>query len=695
MRAAGRVLCSTRGGRVTPQTTILAPHLAEYHFGVGVQSKDERDGSDHGGTSDRPVEDDGADSARRAQQLLRFASPPSKELADRLLAIAEARPRPLLAEEVNAVPSGERTDARARQPSVPLTPERARVSGDAPDDREARYRMPTPATSPERRGALYLPDDLCDAPLTDARFAVLDFETTGLFPQIDEIIEVGVVHVDGERVTHAFESLVRPGRRLPEEITRLTGIDAEMLSTAPPLDAVLRPLYDALDGRVLVAHNAVFDVAFLDRALLRLAGHPWLGAVACTRRLARRFRPDLRRRSLDALCEAYGLRNLARHRAIGDAEATAHLLVEFVRLARNRGATTLRGLAELSRERPGAAIDFSHYNFGPAFLAHLPRSPGIYRMRDARGEVIYVGKARDLHERVSSYFRGRARGRVAALREALYDLEVVLAASELEALLLESAEIRARRPRFNVQVGVRRRGFWLKVTRRGGAPPRIVSVDPRAPSRSGPPPPGPQPTYGPFIDPAGGREAARRLRLAFDLAGTPPQRPVQPEPFLERGEGADALVQAIEVALRRFPHEAEPRRAQALRDALRTVRRIAAHHARAGDAHHRRDLLLRLPGRGPAKLWLLADGAPLACLTTRDDRAQPDAAAEIAARVRVLLEAPGSSKDALDDEGRLVLDAWLCRHPPSALLDLGDVGTGERLEDGIRALLEAPAYPEI
>jgi DNA polymerase-3 subunit epsilon len=689
------MLYTRRAGHAADEA--LAPHIAEYHFGVGVQSKDERDGGDHGGAGDRPVEDDGADSGRRAQQLLRLASPPPKDLADRLLAIAQARPRPVLADEVNAAPSGERTNARPRQPSVPSTPERARVGGDAPDDREARYRMPTPATSPERRGALYLPDDLCDTPLADARFAVLDFETTGLFPQIDEIIEVGVVHVDGERVTRAFESLVRPGRRVPEEITRLTGIDAEMLSSAPPLDAVLRPLCDALDGRILVAHNAVFDVAFLDRALLRLAGHPWLGAVACTRRLARRFRPDLRRRSLDALCEAYGLRNPARHRAIGDAEATAHLLVEFVRLARNRGATTLHGLAKLSRERPGAAIDFSRYNFGPAFLAHLPRSPGIYRMRDARGEVIYVGKARDLHERVSSYFRGRARGRVAALREALYDLEVVLAASELEALLLESAEIRARRPRFNVQVGVRRRGFWLKVTRRGGAPPRIVSADPRAPSPSGPPPQPPsQPplTYGPFIDPAGGREAARRLRLAFDLAGTPPQRPVQPEPFLERGEGADALVHAVEVALRRFPHEAEPKRAQALREALRTVRRIAAHHARAGDAHHRRDLLLRLPGRGPPKLWLLADGAPLACLAQPDGLAKPNAAAEIAARVRVLLEAPGSTEDSLDDEGRLVLDAWLCRHPPSALLDIGDVGTGEHLEQGIRALLEAPAHTE-
>lgn len=632
-------------------------------------------------TDPTPPKEDSDDETLRVQRALRLTQPPPPALAARLRELSGVDR--LLAERwVEATPAGAHA-TRARRPDPVAT---ASSPGRQP--------LRGPALPP--RPAVSLPRDegLRERALEEVRFAVLDLETTGLYPAVHEIIEFAVFEVHAEHARLLDASLVAPRARVPFEIAALTGIDAELLEGAPELDEALPRLAAALRERVLVAHNASFDVAFLNRALAERGHDDFGGGVLCTRRLARRLRPDLPKRSLDALAEAYGLDNRARHRATGDARVTADLLIELLRQARALGVRTLGDLEALCNAPPAKHVDYSRYAFGPARLAHLSTGPGVYRMLDSAGEVFYVGKARNLRERVGSYFRGRARGRSALVRERLYDFDIAHTHSELEALLLEAAEIRALRPALNVQVNVRRRGIWLRVSARAGQVRVVNTPAPKDPDEAS--------VHGPFIDPAGGREAAKSLRLAFELACPPVYPRVDADAFLRAGVGADVLTRALEDALARIAGGTEATRADALRKALRTVRRVAAQHASAGDAHHRRDLLVRLPSLTEPRLFLFRDGHPLERLCLRGAPTDEELL-RLTKHVRALLAAPAPPvlRTREDAEAHLLVDNWLARNGAQASLALGDVaphadGDGpDPLQTRIRALVDAASPADV
>ncbi len=188
-------------------------------------------------------------------------------------------------------------------------------------------------------------------PLASAEFAVVDLETTGVSPQGARIIEIGAVRVLRLRCADRFQSLVHPGRSIPSAITTLTGIDDASVAHAPPLALVMRD-FSAWLARSpqapLVAHNASFDAGFLERAFSECGLAPHGRLVLCTRRLARRLLPDLARFNLDTLTAHFGISNRDRHRALGDADATARALVELLHLARaDRQVEDLGGLAAL------------------------------------------------------------------------------------------------------------------------------------------------------------------------------------------------------------------------------------------------------------------------------------------------------------------------------------------------------------
>jgi DNA polymerase-3 subunit epsilon len=192
-------------------------------------------------------------------------------------------------------------------------------------------------------------------PIARARFAVVDLETTGL-GEADAIIEIGAVRVDALRATARFETLVRPPGPGPlsAAIVALTGIDESLLAPAPPaaraLASFARWLGEA-PGAPWVAHNARFDSGFLRRAYHGEPTRPPPVAVLCTQRLARRLLPRLGRYDLDHVCAQFGIRNRARHRALGDAEATARVWIELLGVARARGLETIGDLLDL-QDRP-------------------------------------------------------------------------------------------------------------------------------------------------------------------------------------------------------------------------------------------------------------------------------------------------------------------------------------------------------
>lgn len=184
--------------------------------------------------------------------------------------------------------------------------------------------------------------------IASADFVVVDLETTGLDAVGASILEIGAVRVSGLRIVDRFETLVRPPGKLPRAIVTLTGICDAMVAEAPTMRPALRSFARWLDRTPtapFVAHNASFDHRFVTRALDLSGLPPYCGVVLCTRKLARRLIPELGRYNLDHVCAHFGVSNRARHRALGDAEATARVLIDLLEIAEKR--FKIRDLGEL------------------------------------------------------------------------------------------------------------------------------------------------------------------------------------------------------------------------------------------------------------------------------------------------------------------------------------------------------------
>ena len=176
--------------------------------------------------------------------------------------------------------------------------------------------------------------------LSSLSFAVVDVETTGGRPDTgDRITEIAVVTVKDGAVVDVFETLVNPERSIPPFITRLTNISWEMVRDKAPFRDVCSDVLRALDGHVFVAHNAGFDWRFVSAEVARSTGRELTGRRLCTVRLSRRILPQLRSRSLDWVARHYGVEIPPgmRHRAAGDAVATAHCLLRLLEDARAHG----------------------------------------------------------------------------------------------------------------------------------------------------------------------------------------------------------------------------------------------------------------------------------------------------------------------------------------------------------------------
>ena len=188
--------------------------------------------------------------------------------------------------------------------------------------------------------------------IEDCAFAVVDVETTGSAAWTsDRVIEVAVVVVHGTRREVVFDRLVNPGRSLPRPVERLTRITNADLRRAPRFEEVAEELLAALAGRVFVAHNVKFDWSFVAAELRRARGLELTGPRLCTARLARKLVPVAESCGLDWLSQYFGIENEARHRAGGDAIATATLLSRLTEIARADGARTLNDLEALQRKR--------------------------------------------------------------------------------------------------------------------------------------------------------------------------------------------------------------------------------------------------------------------------------------------------------------------------------------------------------
>lgn len=200
----------------------------------------------------------------------------------------------------------------------------------------ARHLGASAGSAPPDAAALAASD-----PLADLSYVVVDVETTGGRPDGgDRITEIAAVVVQGGEITRVYETLVNPQRSIPPMITALTNISWEMVKDAPTFREIVADVAGVLRGNVFVAHNAAFDWRFVTSEIARATGERLEGRRLCTVRLARRLLPQLPRRSLDHVARYYGVEIAARHRAAGDALATARVLLRLLADARDRGCRT-------------------------------------------------------------------------------------------------------------------------------------------------------------------------------------------------------------------------------------------------------------------------------------------------------------------------------------------------------------------
>lgn len=184
--------------------------------------------------------------------------------------------------------------------------------------------------------------------LQDASFAVVDVETTGTTPAAgDRITEIAIVRVRGGEIVDVYAQLVNPQRPIPPYITQLTQISWAMVRDQPTFREIAPQVVERLAGHVFAAHNAAFDWRFVGHELARSAGGELAGPKLCTVRLARVLLPDLARRSLDHLTRYFGIEIAARHRAEGDAVATAQALLRMLRIAEDEGVQSWSALEAL------------------------------------------------------------------------------------------------------------------------------------------------------------------------------------------------------------------------------------------------------------------------------------------------------------------------------------------------------------
>jgi DNA polymerase-3 subunit epsilon len=204
-------------------------------------------------------------------------------------------------------------------------------------------------------------------PLDRCRFAVVDLETTGTAPPGGRVLEIAVAMLEGGTVHLAYDALLDPGVPVPAAVVRLTGITDRMVAGRPRFADVAAGLGRLLEDAIFVAHNAHFDWRFLAGECAAAGTPAPRGAPLCTIRLTRRLVPELRHRRLEQVAAFFGVENPARHRAFGDALATAYILRALLGRARDRGVETLEQLIELherSRHRKTRNAEVGTRNIG-------------------------------------------------------------------------------------------------------------------------------------------------------------------------------------------------------------------------------------------------------------------------------------------------------------------------------------------
>ncbi|MBI9041492.1 exonuclease domain-containing protein [Lutibacter sp.] len=268
-------------------------------------------------------------------------------------------------------------------------------------------------------------------------YSIIDIETTG---HSSKITEISIFIHNGKKVIDEYTTLVNPQCSIPPFITNLTGINNQMVANAPKFFEIAKKIEEFTKDTIFVAHNVNFDYNIIQQEFKDLS-FSFKRKKLCTIRLSRKLIPGLKSYSLGALCTSQHIEIKDRHRAKGDAEATAILFKKLLDLDENE--TVFNSFLNPRSKQATLPPMLSKKVFDA-----LPTSTGIYYFKNNKDEIIYVGKANNIKQRVASHFYDKSKKEVTMCLETS-NITFEETGSELIALLLESSEIKKRYPKFN------------------------------------------------------------------------------------------------------------------------------------------------------------------------------------------------------------------------------------------------------
>lgn len=270
-------------------------------------------------------------------------------------------------------------------------------------------------------------------------YAIVDIETTGGSTKASKITEIAIFKHNGSEIIDSFSTLVNPEMPIPEFISRLTGIHDSMVENAPKFYEIAKQIIEFTEDCVFVAHNVGFDYGII-RQEFKTLGYDFRKPHLCTVRASRYVLPGHASYSLGKLTTALGITLVDRHRAKGDAEATAHL---FTLLHQ----TDVKGLQTFIQEEVNPKI--LHPNLDLDFLESIPNKAGIYKFFNDTNQLIYIGKSKHIRKRIDQHLKNNKTLKGSQMRTEIARIEFELTGSELIALLYESEMIKTHKPIYN------------------------------------------------------------------------------------------------------------------------------------------------------------------------------------------------------------------------------------------------------
>jgi DNA polymerase III subunit epsilon len=289
------------------------------------------------------------------------------------------------------------------------------------------------------------------------KLVFVDLETTGARAGFDQIIEIGIIRVENNTITKTYHSLINPERHLPPQISVLTGITAADLETAPTFQEIADEIYELLDDCIFVAHNVRFDYSFLKSSFSRI-GLTYSSKHICTVKLSRQLFPRFKRHNLDSIIERFNFTCDNRHRAFDDAK----VLVSFYQHIREQfPEEKICTALNLLLKKPSLPTRLSASD-----LEKLPEAPGVYMFYGENGVPLYIGKSKNIRNRVLSHFSGDLHSLTEMkISQQIESIETITTAGELGALFLESDLIKKHLPLYNKKLRVAKQLIAVKCKR--------------------------------------------------------------------------------------------------------------------------------------------------------------------------------------------------------------------------------------